>query len=306
VVGNLLQVQLSKDKNFQQVQRELAAAKNDVERAEKLKAVGDIAQGTVIGKVFQDRQALMALYGYINARERVNKIANDSAENADAVDRNFDVIRDTASYKTDQAASARDMAFQTTMDKMMPAIGGVADGLTGLMTQYPGYTTAVAAAAAAVTGLAGAAGLAALALRGGGAGLPGGVGGGVSGGTAASAGRFAGFASLAAKMLGPLMLLESLTQPSEKDIATLRRMDAEEAAKKAGHRGKGFNDPRVIGSGFSAADLEKSLRASEVKGEILVRVTAPPGLQVETSATSSNPRIPMKAALGQTNMAAGY
>jgi hypothetical protein len=308
VVGNLLQDQLGKDKNFQQVQRELAAAKNDAERAEKLKAVGDIAQGTVIGNVFKDRQALMALYGYMNARERVNKMAKDAPANADAVDRNFDVISDTASFKADQTLSARDMAFQKTLDKMMPAIGGVADGLTSLMTQYPIYTTAIVGAATALTGLAGAAGLAALAQRGGAGipGLPGGARGAGSGSTAAGASRFAGFATAARTMLGPLMLLEALTQPSEKDIATLRRMDAEEAAKKAGHRGKGVNDPRLIGSGFSATDVETSLRASEVKGEIFVRVIAAPGLQIETSATSSNPRIPMKTALGQTNMGAGY
>ena len=303
VVGNLLQDQLGKDKNYQQVQKELAASKNDVERQKALTAVGDIAQGTVIGKVFQDRQALMALYAYMNARERVNKIAKDAPANADAADRNFDVVSDTASFKADQTAAARDMAFQKTMDKMMPAIGGVADGLTGLMTQYPGYTTAIAAATAAVTGLAGAAGLAALAVRGGAGipGLPGGASGSGTGGAAAGASRFAVIVAAARTMLGPLMMLEALTQPSKEDIETLYRMDAE----KSGHRGKGFNDPRITGSSTSDATFRELLRATEVKGEIFVRVSAAPGINIETDVRSGNPRIPMKASLGQTNLQAG-
>jgi len=45
---------------------------------------------------------------------------------------------------------------------------------------------------------------------------------------------------------------------------------------------------------------------ADIKGEILVRVSAAPGLQVDTSVSSTSPRIPMKAALGQTNLAAGH
>jgi hypothetical protein len=294
VVGNLLDEQLGKDKNFQQVQKELAAAKNDVERAEKLKAVGDIAQGTVVGKVFQDRQALLALLGFINDRQRVNQIAKDGPANADAVDKNFEMVSGTASYKSNQAAQARDIAYQKTMDKMLPALGGVADGLTSLMTQYPGYTTAIAAATAAVAGLGGAAALAAVALRGG-VGLPAGTGTGAGAAAASSASKAGGFLGRMGKLLGPAGILFALEGVSDEDIARLRALDAK----------KGLNDPRLTGS-VSPAALEQSLRATEVKGEIFVRVTAAPGLQAETSMTSSSPRIPMKAALGQTNLAAGH
>lgn len=297
VVGNLLQSQLGKDKNYQQAQKDLAAAKNDVERSEALKAVGDIAQGTVIGKVFQDRQALMALYAYLNARDRVTSIAENSMANPDAAQRNMDVISETTGYKTQQAGNARDIALQQSMDKMMPAIGGLADGLTNLMTQYPGYTTAVVAAAAAVTGLAGAAGLAALTLRGG-ASIPGLPGGG--GSTAGKGGRFGG-AGKAAGLAGMAWMLKDIFYTSPEEIAIL---EAAEARKNGGGRGKGFNDPRIIGSGANAAALEQSLRATEVKGEIFVSVVSAPGINVETSLKSNSPRIPMRG-LGMTNLNAG-
>lgn len=309
VVGGLLQDQLGKDKNYQRVQKELAAAKNDTERTKALTAVGDIAQGTVIGKVFQDRQALMALYAYLNARDRVNSITDGALANPDAAQKNMDSIRDTAGFKSDQAVSARDMALQQSMDKMMPAIGGVADGLTNLMQQYPGYTTAVIAAATAVTGLAGAAGLAALTLKGGAA-LPGGAAGVNSAGqaVASNAGKFGRFMGMLGKLAGPASILFALEGISDEDIARVKALDAKKARDGGGSgiRGQGFNDPRIIGSGASAAALQDALRATEVKGEILVRVTAAPGLQLETNISSGNPRIPMKAALGQTNQQAGY
>ncbi|MFM9902134.1 MAG: phage tail tape measure protein [Polaromonas sp.] len=319
VVGNLLQTQLGKDKNYQRVQKELLAAKNDAARTEKLKAVGDIAQGTLIGKVFQDRQALMGLVGYMNAQERVGNITTGAMANADtAVNKNFDLVSDTASYKADQAIAARDIAFQKSMDKMMPALGGVADGLTNLMTQYPGYTTAIAAATAAVAGLTGAAGFAALALgRGAGGapmgGLPGGAGGKPGAAGAARAGAGAGGMlkglGAAGRLLGPLAMAAGAFYTSDEDI---QRLLAYEARQKGGGgngiRGSGFNDPRLIGGGAAAGSnaLQQALRATEVRGEISVRVTAAPGLNVQTDLKSNSPRIPMKAALGQTNLGAGY
>lgn len=306
VVGNVLEGQLAKDKNFQRVQKELNNAKDDKERSEKLTAVGNIAQGTIVSKVFQDQQALMALVGFLNDRKRVNQIAADSPANVGASDLNHLSISETASYKIEAAAMARDMAFQKTMDKMMPAIGGVADGLTDLMTKYPGYTTAIVAAATAVTGLAGAAGLAALAMRGGAA-LPGGMGPATGPGAAVSASKFLRFMGTIGKLAGPASILFALEGISDEDIARVRAADAKKARNGGGSgiRGQGFNDPRIIGSESSAAALEQSLRATEVKGEIFVRVSAAPGLNVQTELTSSSPRIPMKASLGQTNMLAG-
>lgn len=312
VMGNLLQAQLAKDKNYQNVQQQLKAAKNDDERRAALNAVGDIAQGTVIGKVFQDRQAMMALYGFLNGRDRVNTIASGALSNTDAAQKNMDVIRDTAGYKAEQAANARDIALQQSMDRMMPAIGGVADGLTNLMTKYPGYTTVILGATAAITGLAGAAGMAALALgKGGLPGLPGGPGKpGVGSGPRTVGKGGGGMRGLgkAGGLLGAAMLFTDLFLTSDEDLAILAAADAKKGRDGGGSgvRGRGFNDPRIIGGGTAgAAALEQSLKATEVKGEIFVRVSAAPGLNAEATLTSSNARIPMKAAVGQTMRGTG-
>lgn len=309
VYGNLLDAQLAKDKNYQNVQKQLLSAKDGSERQAALRSVGDIAQGTVFGQVFQDREALLGLLGFMNDRPRVNSIAMNGPKNADASNRNYESISDTASFKWQQAANARDIAFQATIDKMLPSLGGVADRLTDLMTKYPGYTTAVAAATAAVTALAGAAGLAALAL--GGKGLPGLPGAGAPGAGAGAAGAGKGMSRIkglgkAGGLLGAAMLFTDLFYTSPEDVAALEAAERRKSGPGSGIRGQGFNDPRIIGSAGSAAALQEALRATEVKGEITVRVTAAPGLNVETTMNSNSPRIPMKSAVGQTNLGAGY
>jgi hypothetical protein len=162
VVGDLLQQQLGKDKNYQQVQKQLANAKNDADRRAALESVGNIAQGTVIGRVFQDRQALMALYGFMQGRDRVTDIAKGAMANTGASDVNFNRLATLPGYQVQQAKNEAEIAAQHSLDKLTPAIGTLAVGVTGLMQKYPGYTTAVAAATAALVSLAGSA--AALAL----------------------------------------------------------------------------------------------------------------------------------------------
>ena len=306
VVGGLLEQQLSKDKNFQNVKKQLALSKNDDERTQALNAVGNIAQGSVVGKVFQDRQALMGLLGYLFEKDKTNKLAKDAPANDAADQRNMAVVSQTASYKVQAVEMARDAATQKTMDKMLPAIGAMADGLLAVTEKYPGYTTAIGLAVAGLTTLAGAAGLATLAMRGGGVpSLPGGPGGSGKAGVSGAAGGAGKFAQML-KLLGPMGMLFALEGISDEDIAKAKSWDAKKAAAE-GHRGKGFNDPRLVGASGGAdraAAFEQSLRVTEVKGEITVRVNAPPGFGVDTTVASSNPRIPMKS-LGQTNLAAG-
>lgn len=292
VVGNLLDSQLANDKNYQQVKKQLANAKNSEERNKALEAVGNIAQGTTIGKVFQDRQALMALYGFMNGRDRVNSIAGESFENPDAAMKNMAVIRETASSVMEHAANELAIAQQKTMDKMLPAISLVSDKLAGLVKEYPGYTTAIMGATGALTGLAGAAGLAALAMRPGAA-LPGGAG---------LPGGFGRFMANLGKLLGPAGVLLAMEGVSSEDVARLRAYEARTADK--GGRGYGFNDSRLVGSDTRPFS-ERALSQRESRGVIEVQVSAAPGTAVDsvTVNKSSGLRI---TGTGQTNLAAGH
>lgn len=316
VVGNLLQQQLAKDKNFQAVQKQLADSKTDADRRGALEAVGNIAQGTVIGKVFQDRQALMGLYGYMQGRDRVGSIARGALGNTDAADRNFGLVSSMAGFKVEQRKQEQEIALHASMEKLTPAIGSLNEGVTGLMRRYPQYTTAIWGATTALVALAGSAFTLAL-LNGGkvpGGGVVAGAGRalGKLGGAVSGGGGMGGIAGVLGK-LGLAGAVAGLFTTSDEEMSILRNADR----KRAGYRGKGFTDPRVIGStvaerlgntggngGAGASALP--LLQQDLKGEILLTVKSEPGVAVQAETRSSNPRIPFRTDAGRSNTAAGF
>ena len=296
VMGGLLDEQLGKDKNYQNVKRQLAMAKDGTERKAALEGVGDIAQGTVIGKVYQDRQALMALLAFMNDRARVSQIAANSVPNANAHYRNMEVISDTASYKTSQLGNENAIALQASMEKLSPAIGTLAEGVTGLMRQYPGYATAVVGATTALTALtaaAGAAGLASLVFSG-----PGGASG--AGGVGQRVLSTLGLLAPRAGVVGAGLFAGT---------ELYRLLDAFKQLNEAKSREGVVLSPEAqarLKAGSAEEELGKALKRAEFKGEVKVRVFSAPGVGVDADVMFSNPRIPLRADLGQTNLSAGY
>ena len=319
VLANTLDAQLAKDKNYRNLQAQLARSKEGSDRRAALESIGDLAQGTVIGRFFQDRQALMALYGYMNGRSRVTDIAAGAMQNTDAAQRNMALIREAPSFQIERAQQEKDMALQDSVNKFAPAIGTLSEKVADLMRQYPGYTTAVIAATGALTAFATSAGALAVLTYAAGKGAPNVPGGGgilpSSGSAGGGVSRFFGGAGRVlgtfARAAGPLALLETLTGPSEQDIATLRRMDAErKAAEGGGLRGKGYTDPRILGEVPTASLSERLglppgqpyMPAQPIGGEILLKITTPPGVNVEAETRStSNQRIPFRVDTGQSN-----
>lgn len=297
VVGNILQQQLSKSSNYRALQQQLAQAKDGSERQAALRSVGDIAQGTVVGKVFQDRQAMLALLAFMNERERVSQIASGAGANTNAHLGNMDLIAGTAAFKTSQMGQEKAIALQSAMDTLTPTVGTLSERVTGLMREYPGYTTAVVGATTALTALAaaaGAAGLASVAI-GGGRGLGGLLGGaarvaGVAGragmvGLAGAAGY--GVGSLVNKGLEGTAVHDGIGRAMAKTLAFFGNQEAASALRAEGA-------------------LEQVFKRSEFKGEVSVRITTAPGVGADAAVMFSNPRIPLRADVGRTGLAAGH
>ena len=57
---------VAKDSRFQAARKGAAAAGNDADRRAAFEGQADILQGSAVGKVIQDRQALMALVALMN------------------------------------------------------------------------------------------------------------------------------------------------------------------------------------------------------------------------------------------------
>ena len=162
--------------DYQALQKQLKSAKTDDDKKAALESMATIAQGAGIGKLIQDRQAMMALLGLMNNREYLQEVlgkvkANDVATGG-AGDSNYDVKSTTSSFKLRQAEQMKDIGQKAAMDSLTPAIGKAAEAFADLASKHPLLVGTTTLATTALGALAGAAGLASVAM--GGKGLPGG------------------------------------------------------------------------------------------------------------------------------------
>lgn len=193
---NLTDQVAAKDPRLVKLREQAKTAKGDDLRA-NLEAQQGILEGSSIGKVVQDAQAMAALVALLNGRGDFDKIRKEALGASGTNDDLLKVVGDEAAAKAQLLAAESANAMQTALDKVNPLLGGAADGLAGLMKEFPvlsaviaGGGTAVAAMAASAT--AASIALAALTKSAGGKllpelpGLPGGGGGngGGAGGTA--------------------------------------------------------------------------------------------------------------------------
>ena len=185
---------VGKNPQYQALRKRAAGATNDSERRATFDSMADIMQGSAVGKIVQDRQALMQLIAEMEGRQKIKDVVGGagagSARAAYAADLNFATIQNSPAFKAEQLAQEKAIAMQTAMDAVNPALGRMADNLVNSAREHPKFTAAVTASTLALTALAaaaGAAGLATFLTRGGAAAAAGTAAGGM-GTAAASAG----------------------------------------------------------------------------------------------------------------------
>lgn len=170
---------VGKDKNYQALQARLKTATGS-ERRGVLESQADILQGSAIGQLVQDRQALMALIGIMGNRGYMADVQKKTLAGEGAAEKNYAVIAEEAGFKTQQAANEKTFATQNAFENLTPLVGAVADGFSAIAKEYPNLTAATVAATTALIALAAVAGASSLAgmLGGKGAGLTGILAGG--------------------------------------------------------------------------------------------------------------------------------
>jgi hypothetical protein len=153
VVGN--------NKEYKSLQSKLKTAKGS-DRKALLESQTDILQGSAIGSIVQDRQALMALVGIMGNRDYMADVQKKTLGGIGATDKNFAVIAEEAGFKTQQALNEKTFATQTAFETLAPLVGAASEGFTALGTSFPtltaalvGATTGLVALAAATFGMAG-------------------------------------------------------------------------------------------------------------------------------------------------------
>lgn len=175
--------------------RKQAAGQTGGDKKATLDSMGDILQGSAIGKIVQDRQALMALVGGMNNREYMTGIEARMRGASGETGRSFGTVADSTSFKVQQGVTEKDIAAQRIFNAAAP--NTLIDTMVAAAREFPGLTTAVVGATAAIIAMtAAAAGFGAAGLLTGKGGAAGGL---LKKGAARVAGAVAG-----GSVLGPL------------------------------------------------------------------------------------------------------
>lgn len=233
----------------------------------------DLLQGSSIGKVVQDRQALMALIALMNNRSYLKDVTEKVGNAKGSVNDAAALITEGAGYKFDQRNFEEQRAQTEAMTGANSAVAKLAEAQIDLYQRYPGFATALEGAKVAVTGLGAAAAAAGamnlLAGRGGAAA----AGGFLGGGGTAVASAAAGALSLGA--------MAAVAAPALASINTNREFVSAVA------------DPSMMGSADFAGALADSVAQSKAMAEAAKAAAERPvqvnvhldGRQIESTVT---------------------
>lgn len=215
------------DKRYQQLQAKMAATKDNSERSAIMESMATILEGSGVGKIMADRQALMGLLAYRNNPAYRKEVEADIHEQRTlpegkrAGDEDFAFIAGTNDFKIEQAKNTADFAQMDSVKRLADMAGSAAEEVNKLGQEFPGLTTAVAGATTAIMSMTAAAvafsGL--KFLTGGAAGAAGAAGaGGTATAAATAAAKGGSLLGTVGKLLGiggTATALATMTTPEE-------------------------------------------------------------------------------------------
>ena len=164
---------VSKDAGYAALQKRLAASGDDAEKSAILENMASVLEGSAVGEIVQDRQALMALVALMNQRDYISSIKQNMAGAEGVGQSNFELKAETTKFKADRLTAEKEMAQSRTLEAVQKPLNAAMDGLAEFGESFPKLTTAAYAAATAIAAMtAAAAGFGAVGLlRKGGGGL---------------------------------------------------------------------------------------------------------------------------------------
>ncbi|HED2005050.1 TPA: phage tail tape measure protein [Klebsiella pneumoniae] len=198
---------------YQKLEKQLSSTSDGSTRREIMESQAKLLEGSAVGKIIADRQALMALIAYRANRGYMNDVVKgvnterNLPASQQAGEQNFDLIQGTNLYKVNQLNNTRDFAQMDSIQPLSDVLGKLSGELNDYASAYPGLTKALAGAETAIKAMAAAAwafaGIKILSDMGsGGSSIP---GGGPSGGrTPRAGGSFGRMFRGALRIAGPL------------------------------------------------------------------------------------------------------
>ena len=165
---SIMDMVIGQDEKYKELQKKLKTAKKE-DQAGIIKEMSNLVEGTAIGQIVSDQQALMALLGMRNNVQLGKEVQEQLQNSNGAVDKSHAVIQDTNSAKLENAKNSFEFAQMEGVKGFNDALGDAAVKLTEYAKAYPDLTNTVVRAGTVITALSAAAVAAsgALALLGG-------------------------------------------------------------------------------------------------------------------------------------------
>lgn len=147
---------IGSDGGYKKLQARLKNAKKE-EQAKILNEMTTMAEGTAIGQIISDRQALMALLAIRNNVQLGQEVKDSVAKSDGATETSYKVIADTNDFKTEKAKAQFEFGQMEGLSGFNNALGSTAETLSEYMSKYPDLTAAVASAGTGIAALGAAA-----------------------------------------------------------------------------------------------------------------------------------------------------
>lgn len=150
--GSIMDMVVGEDKRYQALKAKLKTAKKE-EQQSLIEQMTNLVEGTVIGQIISDRQALMALLGIRNNVELGKQVKEEVTNSDGATDKSHKVVISTNSAKVEQAKNAVEFAQMEGMKSFNNALGDAATKLAEYAKAYPDLTSTLTTAGTVITAL---------------------------------------------------------------------------------------------------------------------------------------------------------
>lgn len=121
---DIVEMIVTKDKKSADLLKKLKEAEGDEAKTALLESQKALVDGTVIGQLFSDRQALMAFAAVYGNKEADKRLREGQANAAGAVDGNYALIAEGAGFKTEQAKAAKSEVESRAFGGLAEKVGG--------------------------------------------------------------------------------------------------------------------------------------------------------------------------------------
>lgn len=147
---------IGSDEGYRKLQERLKTAKKE-DQAKILDEMTKMAEGTAIGQIISDRQALMALLAIRNNVQLGQEVKESVNKSEGATETSYKVIAATNDFKTDKAKAQLEFGQMEGLEGFNNALGSASEMLSEYMSKYPDLTSAVAGAGTGIAAIGAAA-----------------------------------------------------------------------------------------------------------------------------------------------------